>query len=227
MQRIMKGEFIMSYTELKEKFYMMEKYYNQEKAKKDAAEENLRKEEEQEKSLNAKVDEILTKKEVLEKAAEKGREKAKTLMENIMTEAIQMVLSENKKVVIKITTRDGTPAAQLYVQTEYDDEDDIQESTTHNGSGGVRDMLSIAALISMRMLEKNHNKAPMFLDEPFKNMSRDYAEPTADFTKKIVDYFGGQFFIVTHERDVMPNIADKTFLVSKDDKECSVVEVLE
>ena len=216
----------MNLEELKARYSEMENYYNQESARLKAAQENLQAEKEKEEVLNNKVDDIITQKDVLEKATEKGREKAKLLMENIMTEAVQMVLSDKKKVVIKITTRDGTPAAQLYVQTEYDGSDDVLESTTGNGSGGVRDMLSIAALISMRMLEKNNNKAPMFLDEPFKNMSRDYAEPTAEFTKKIVDYFGGQFFIVTHERDVMPNIADKTFLVSKDDKENSIIEVI-
>lgn len=215
----------MEFVELKSKFEEMNSYYEKELAKKEAARLNLQKEEEIEAELNARVDKILAEKEMLEKATEKGREKAKTLMENIMTEALQIVLSDKKKVSMKLTTRDGTPAVNLYVQTEFD-KDEVLESTTANGSGGVRDMLSMAALTSMRMLEKNNNKAPMFLDEPFKNVSRDYAESTAEFTKRMVDYFGGQFFIVTHERDVMPNIADRTFLVSKDANECSIVEVV-
>lgn len=213
----------MNLEEIKKRYQEMCAYYEEESSRKKNLEEVMKKENDKKIELETKVDSIVAKKKTLELATERARENSKVLMENIMTEVLQMAFNEKKKVAIKISSRDGTPAANLSVITEYGDEDFLESSPT-SGSGGVRDMLSVAALTSMQMLEKKNNNAPTFLDEPFKNVSREYADKTAVAMKKLVDYSGRQFFVVTHERDIMPNIADKTFLISKNHEEVSKVE---
>lgn len=218
-------ENTMDLDEIRKRYQEMHAYYEEEVSKKKNLEEIKERENSKKVELEKRVDSIVAKKKALELATERARENSKILMENIMTEVLQMAFNDKKKVAIGITTRDGTPAANLSVITEYDAEDYFESSPT-SGSGGVRDMLSVAALTSMQMLEKKNNNAPTFLDEPFKNVSREYADKTAVAMKKLVDYSGRQFFVVTHERDVMPNIADKTFLISKNHEEISKVEEL-
>ena len=170
-------------------------------------------------------DNILIEKELLQKATETAREKAKELIESVGTEALQMVLGEDKRIVIRLTQRDGVPAANLFVQTIFG-ENDVLENNPNYGGGGVRDIISLSTLTANRMLEAKNNKAPMFLDEPFKNVSSDYAEKIAEFLNKLVEYFGGQFFVVTHERNFMPNTASKTFSVTLNSDKVSNVEAI-
>lgn len=198
----------------------IDRYYEKELQKKEMARKIYEEEKEKEESLMEDLDKKIIRKEFLDKVSDAGRENSRKLFESLMSEALQMSFGSQKAVELEIKKRDGVPAATILINTPIG-KDDILSIDPSNGSGGVRDIISIAALLSMRMLWRPNNKAPLFLDEPFKNLSREYAEPISSFMEKITES-NSQTFIVTHERAVMPNMADKTFLVVKEDG-CSKV----
>lgn len=215
----------MNLEEMKVFVDKIDEYYQEEFRKREVASNIYEEEKKKEENLTRDLNNKIIKKELLDKVSDAGRENSRQLFENLMSEALQLSFGSQKTVQLEIKKRDGVPAANILVNTPIG-EDDILSIDPSNGSGGVRDIISVAALISMRMLWRPNNKAPLFLDEPFKNLSREYAEPISSFMEKITEA-NHQTFIVTHERAVMPNIADKTFLVIKENGQSKVINYKE
>ncbi len=157
---------------------------------------------------------LLYQKEYLLKATDKGRQKSVELLEGMITDSLRDILKQDIFVKLETSIKDGTPSSEMFIFQKDDKGENISYKPI-NGSGGIRDVISLVSMVALRILESPRNSAPLFLDEPFKNMSRDYADNVALFVKKMNTYVGVQIFVITHERDIMPNTSDRTFLVEK------------
>ena len=74
--------------------------------------------------------------------------------------------------------------------------------------------ISLAIQASLLKINES-NSAPLFLDEPTKFVSKNNAEIATKLIKEISKSVGRQVFVVTHEKDVMPQYADKHYEISK------------
>ncbi|MEG1300593.1 MAG: hypothetical protein RSC93_07795 [Erysipelotrichaceae bacterium] len=198
----------------KKELEKIKRFYLEEKGKKD----NLGSIVEEEKKKVQKIETLLhdngIEKEVILKATAKAREGSKNVIEEISTEALQMVLNTEKKALIEMSLKDGVPAATMMIVSGEKDEE-LKTNPANSNGGGLRDIISLSVLAAIRMLDNKNNKAPLFLDEPFKNLSKEYANQSSTFIKKLSNSIGTQMFIVTHEQDVLPNVADKTIEVTQ------------
>lgn len=159
--------------------------------------------------------ELLIMKELLEKASDEARKSGKEVLSQTASSSLQMAMNDNLNVDMKLDHRSGVPIADLEIVMNYGGvENRISPS---DDGGGLRDLVSLSTFMATSFLSGEGNTAPYFLDEPTKFVSVEYADSAAHAIKEIVDYSGKQAIIVTHEKDHLPNVADVTYELSKDE----------
>lgn len=169
----------------------------------------------QQESLQGKQEELLFKKELLDEAATTAREQAKTLFEEVVTNSIQIVFDKDAKAVVKLGKKNNLPTAEVVIQVEQDGAV-LETDPTDEDGGGLADMVSLAIFMATSLLGSKKNVAPFFLDEPTKFVSAGNAENCANFISEMVDYTERQTFLSTHEREYLPFVANRSFLVVKE-----------
>lgn len=170
---------------------------------------------EQKEALQGKQEEFLFKKELLDEASTTAREQAKTLFEEVVTNSIQIVFDKDAKAVVKLGRKNNMPTAEVAIQVEQDGVI-VETDPTDEDGGGLADMVSLAIFMATSLLGSKKNVAPFFLDEPTKFVSAGNAENCANFISEMVEYTERQTFLSTHEREYLPFVADRSFLVVKE-----------
>ena len=191
--------------------------YNRYLGKKEATEEEFQKASNKLSKLHKREAELMEMKSIIDEASNEARKNSVELLEEVATNAIQMVMGDKREVMLSMTKKSGVPSAELLVKTKHDDIEVIT-SPADEDAGGVTDIVSLAIFMAVRMLCGKNNCAPYFLDEPTKCVSAGNADNTAAFIKDLCDYTGIQTIMVTHERDYLPAIADKSYLLDVDSK---------
>lgn len=200
----MEDTYVMKYKRLKDEY--MNQRLKKENYLKMRAEEQEKIEE-----INKRIDNKVLGKNLLEDVTEDARNKSKEVLEDICNEILSMVLNDEEcKAKIDIKQKDGVPAADMYLALENGEK---TNPALQNG-GGVRDLISLSIMLTMREILGN-NKAPLFLDEPFKNLSLGYAGKDVETLKKVIERFGVQTFMVTNERTMTPCVSDRNFYIKK------------
>lgn len=202
---------------LKEQLNELKTQYTKEKTTRDLY---VRQKEEKQKALKEtekEYEDILMMKELLEKSSDEARLNGKVVLSETASSSLQLVMGDNLKVDMKLGNRSGVPTADLEIVTEYG-EKEIRIDPNDEG-GGIRDLVSLSTFLATGLLVGEDNKAPYFLDEPTKFVSEEYAEKTAHAIKEIVKYSKKQAIIVTHEKEYLPNVADASYELIKDDED--------
>lgn len=202
---------------LKEQLNELKTQYTKEKTTRDLY---VRQKEEKQKALKEtekEHEDILMMKELLEKSSDEARLNGKVVLSETASSSLQLVMGDNLKVDMKLGNRSGVPTADLEIVTEYG-EKEIRIDPNDEG-GGIRDLVSLSTFLATGLLVGEDNKAPYFLDEPTKFVSEEYAEKTAHAIKEIVKYSKKQAIIVTHEKEYLPNVADASYELIKDDED--------
>ncbi|MCR0315478.1 hypothetical protein MKA27_12985 [[Clostridium] innocuum] len=200
----MEDTYVMRYKRLKDEY--MNQRLKKENYLKMRTEEQERIEE-----IHKRIDDKVLGKKLLEDVTEDARNKSKEVLEAICNEIMGMVLNDEQcKATIDIKQKDGVPAADMYLALANGEK---TNPALQNG-GGVRDLISLSIMLTMREILGN-NKAPLFLDEPFKNLSLGYAGKDTETLKKVIDRFGVQTFMVTNERTMTPCVSDKNFFIRR------------
>lgn len=137
---------------------------------------------------------------LLQRTADSARDKARILLENTTTTALQYVFGSNFSAKIEIRTLNGKSSADVYVVTDMGNGEVVTVKPEDSCGGGVVDIVSIALRISIAKL-KNVN-GPIILDEPGKHVSAEYSVKLAEFLKYISTTLGKQIIMVTHNEDL-------------------------
>lgn len=165
---------------------------------------------------------LVMKKTLLEHATEEARESGKRVLSETSTHAVQMVMDGDLEVDMHLSQKRGVANADLIIRKDIDgltlETDPAQEE-----GGGMADIVSVATFMSMGMLVGDENKAPYFLDEPTKYVSKGNSNNVAKFLKELVAYSGKQTILVTHD-EVVAQSGNKTFKVEMDKDGTSHVE---
>lgn len=154
-------------------------------------------------------------KQLLETATEEAREGGKKVLAETSTNAVQMVMDGGLEVDMKISMKRGVPNADLVIRKETEGLI-LETDPAEQEGGGLADIVSVAMFISMGMLVGDQNKAPYFMDEPTKYVSKGNSDSVAKFLKEIVEYSGKQTILVTHD-EVVAEAGDKVFKVEMDE----------
>lgn len=199
----MEDIYVIRYSRLKEE-------YDNQRIKKENYNKMYAEEQKKIAEIHKRIDDKLIGKQLLENVTEDARNKSKEVLETICNEIMTMVLNEQSKASIEIKQKDGVPAADMYLVSETGE----KTNPVQQNGGGVRDLISLSIMLTMREILGN-NKAPLFLDEPFKNLSLGYAGKDTETLKKVIDRFGVQTFMVTNERTMTPCVSDKNFFIKQ------------
>lgn len=82
--------------------------------------------------------------------------------------------------------------------------------------GGLLDILSVALRLVMLRYSDNPSDGPIILDEPFKMLSAKYLPGAIDFIQSVVEDFGRQIIMVTHNDSLAA--MGKVIRIAKDER---------
>jgi len=145
---------------------------------------------------------------VFQKASEYARQQMKHTIEEIVTNALQVVFGREMRFVVELGTRAGAPIAEFFVV-----EGDLKCSPMDAKGGGLVDVISTAMRLAVLELYEPRIEGAVLLDEPGKMVSSMYAENFAYFLKEYCHKAKRQIIMVTHNL-VLAEAGDKTFRVS-------------
>lgn len=202
--------------EYKKRFEALQEFYKAEKVKKDLKQERFRHLEAELEELSKKYTNLAMQKEIVSCASNQAR----SVGINLITELCSNALKEiNPNMSINLTEgqKYGSSFVDLSLVSASDNGEDVVTDPALEDAGGISDIISMSAFIAFNSLNIN-NKAPVFLDEPTKYVSRENAESSARFIKKVSGINNKQFFVLTHEQDYLPNYSDTHWKLSKNDE---------
>lgn len=202
--------------EYKQRLEALQEFYKAEKIKKDLKQERLQQLEIELEELSRKHTNLTMQKEIVSCASNQAR----SVGINLITELCSNALKEiNPNMSIKLTEgqKYGSSFVDLSLVSASDNGEDVITDPALEDAGGISDIISMSAFIAFNSLNLN-NKAPVFLDEPTKYVSKENAESSAKFVKKVAEINNKQFFVLTHEQDYLPNYSDTHWTLSKNDE---------
>jgi len=180
---------------------------------------SLKKGQEELEKKNEKIALLTTGHEVVVDAVILCQQKARTIIEGIVTTALQTVYGDNYSFrldyEIKRNQAEATPML-IYRDRELSLKDEV--------GGGIVDVVSFAFRLSLWSLTTPRTEPVFLLDEPFKFVSKDRVENVGEMLKHLSEMLGIQLILVTHE-GALAETADATWVVSQEEGSSSVVKV--
>ncbi len=120
-------------------------------------------------------------------------------------------------------------AGKVEVEFVYVTKDGQELNPLEDSGIGTVDVTAFALRVSLWHVASKHARPILLLDEPFKNLSKEYRSVFLGLIKQIARDTGMQFIIVTHQYDLV-SIADNVITVTKPSRkgpsivECEVVK---
>lgn len=164
--------------------------------------------------IESEYSDLVIMKELLEKSSDEARKNGKDALSQATSHSLQLVMGDNIRVDMNLKNRAGVPVADLEIITEYGTVENRIDP--HDEGGGVRDLVSLSTFMATGFLVGDDNKAPYFLDEPTKFVSKKFHQPAAHAIKETVEFSGRQAFVITHEKEYLPALADMAYEIEQD-----------
>lgn len=158
---------------------------------------------------------------LLQKTSDYARQQVKTRIEDIVSEALNVVFGGNHKFIIDLTLRGNQPVAEYYLN-----DDSVLtklEKPDYDRGGGKVDIIALALRLAVGEMEGVDG--PLFLDEVGKHVSKEYAPSVAYFLKEYSATFGRQIILITHNAD-LAEIGEVSLAVKRSQSGESEVSVL-
>ncbi len=148
----------------------------------------------------------------LQKVSEAARHVAKLQVEDTVTKALQYVFGTNYSFKIDIKSTNHRVEADFLVVTTHGDRTIVSMPTTGKG-GGIVDLLAVS--LKFAILELMDFDGPIWLDEPFKHVSKDYI----DMVGRLLTFMGKtsrrQIIIITHNSE-LAQMCNKTIHITQE-----------
>lgn len=155
---------------------------------------------------------------LIQSVAQKTQTQLKLTIEDIVQSAIDAVFSPECKFRVDYEKKRNGTDATMYLEQDGDKLDPLKDD-----GGGLADVLAFALRLVAWSLGKTDNV--MILDEPFKNISKEYKGAAMEMLKGMGDRMGIQSIIVTHDQSII-DMADKVFHVEKGGDGVAIVRSL-
>ena len=151
------------------------------------------------------------------KASYIARDNARKHFEKIVTDALQFVTqSKDYEFIIQDTSYKSKTGFEFFVKSTVNGIECIQKPKDANG-GGFVDIISVAAKYAYLEVFNDPKimNNTLFYDEPGKMISEQMSVKFAEYIKFLGNQYGRQTIMITHNEN-LSNVADKTFVVKKD-----------
>lgn len=135
---------------------------------------------------------------LLQKTSDYARQQVKTRIEDIVSEALNVVFGGNHRFIIDLNLRGNQPIAEYYLN-----DDSVLtklEKPDYDRGGGKVDIIALALRLAVGEMEGI--QGPLFLDEVGKHVSKEYAPAVAYFLKEYSANFDRQIILITHNADL-------------------------
>ena len=154
--------------------------------------------------------------ELLNQVSVEAREKAKTHLEEIVTEALQFISGEDYEFKIEMLDR-GKPSCDFFVESTINGVRSRQRPESAVG-GGFVDIIATALRYAYLEIfsDPTIQNGVLFLDEPGKMVSELASIKFGQFIKFLGNNFDRQTIMITHNENLM-GIAEKAFQVGQVD----------
>lgn len=154
---------------------------------------------------------------LLQKTSDYARQQAKGRIEEIVSQALNVVFGGNHKFLIELKVKSGQPVVEYWLD---DGEVKTQlERPDYDRGGGKIDVISLALRLAISELEGI--EGPLMLDEIGKHISKEYAANVAYFLKEYSDQFNRQIILITHNSE-LADIGEVSISVSRKNGESEV-----
>ena len=156
----------------------------------------------------------------LQKFSEAQRLKSRKTLEDLCTLALQYAFNPNTSAELTLESKRGRPSSDLYIVNNATG----VKSSPESSGGGIVDIVSNALrFIVAEIIKDPEVDGPIILDEAYKHLSKEYTPAIAQFLKQLVDDFGRQIILLTHN-DFLAQAATDQIHVSIDEEGVSHVE---
>ena len=159
---------------------------------------------------------------LLQKTSDYARQQAKGRIEEIVTQLLYVVFPGNDFAFeIVLDVKGAQPVAEYWL-TRNGVKTQLKPPDYDNG-GGYVDVITLGLRIGIAELEEI--EGILLMDEVGKHVSAEYAPNVAYFLKQYSLQTGRQIALITHN-EALAAVADKSFKVSLNSKEETVVTVI-
>lgn len=158
---------------------------------------------------------------LLQKTSDYARQQVKTRIEDIVSEALNVVFGGNHRFMIELSLKGNQPVAEYYLNDEMTLTK--LEKPDYDRGGGKVDIIALALRLAVGEME--NVDGPLFLDEVGKHVSKEYAPAVAYFLKEYSANFGRQIILITHNAD-LAEIGEISLQVKRSSSGESEVSVL-
>ena len=161
---------------------------------------------------------------LLDAASQQARNGIKQHFEKIITDALQFATqsTDYSFVIDEMKGRQKT-SYEFYVKCTVNGQESLQKPEDANG-GGFVDIISLAMKYAYLQLfdDPKIMSGTLLYDEPGKMISADMSVKFAEYVKFLGTQYGKQTIMITHN-DRLAGVADKTFMVEKNQNGISSV----
>ena len=157
---------------------------------------------------------------LLQKTSDYARQQAKGRIEEIVSQALNVVFGGTHKFIIELGLKANQPTAEYFLNdgmtlTKL-------EKPDYDRGGGKVDIISLALRLAIGELEDLDG--PLFLDEVGKHVSKEYAQNVAFFLKEYSQQFNRQIILITHNSE-LAEIGEVSLEVTRQNGESEVKAV--
>jgi len=146
-----------------------------------------------------------------------AQQEVKTVIEDLVTNAMQSVFGPEYEFKIEDEIKHGKPESYLYIV-----KNGKRRSLKDESGGTVAVLVAFVLRVVLWAISSNKTRNTLILDEPLKDASADKMEFFGEMIKKLSNMLGIQFIIITHEDEITKS-SDTVFVV-KQTNEISYVE---
>jgi DNA repair exonuclease SbcCD ATPase subunit len=144
--------------------------------------------------------------EVLALVQRATRDKIKESFEQMVTFALQSIYQQDYKFRLDFDTRGNLGEMNFQIKPpDCEDYLDLKDCT----AGGSYDIVALALRFILIQVLRPKIEGFIMLDEPTKQLSKEYRENELNFYKYIADKLGRQLIVITHSEVVVNQAEDK------------------
>lgn len=159
--------------------------------------------------LTQRSDDAAAAQSIIQGAAKLTQQQLEYRISELATLALKTVFPDPYALTVSFEEKRGRTECEILLKRDGEEGVRPMEACGH----GVLDVAGLALRLSLWSLKRPRSAPVFILDEPFKNVSRDYQPQVAALLKELSSRMGIQFIIVTHEEEIADN-ADKIFRVT-------------
>ncbi|MGI5921799.1 MAG: hypothetical protein ACOX6I_08705 [Syntrophomonadaceae bacterium] len=151
-------------------------------------------------NVNQKIDIYQKVNVIYRTAAEFARAQSKRIMENLVTNALTIVFPGDLKFQVELDVKGDKAEAYFFVSSTYGGNQVVCNEPQEARGGGIVDLISLALRVALLETSRPPMGGPLILDEPAKHVSEEYSRNVAQFLNMVVQNFGRQVIMVTHNQ---------------------------